>query len=410
MNTRKEEQIRKYKKGREKQLLTQQLRKAKKKNRGSSPRERVRQKNWTNYALDDWGELECQTEERIMPLRENERRKEVHQLAQSSVTLQTSLVESDHHVIENENLYRGLVLEAIRGIAKVQLREETIVCSLRGSIKDRHSDFSNPLVAGDQVMISRVSEGEGVVEDVLPRRGVLARSNMTQIGADMSQHQLIAANVDQVLIVTSWRQPNIWPELIDRYLITTLRNDLEAVLCVNKADLIGDDTQFASIIQPYLDIGLRVILTSTVTGEGIEDLRAVLLDKTSVLAGLSGVGKSSLLSAIQPGLNLKARSVKVAGKNKNQGRHTTSIATLWSLDDGGAVIDTPGIRSFGLGHLPVEELAFFFPEMTPYVGYCKFKDCRHDNEPGCAIRKAVVTGGINPLRYKTYMRLVEELQ
>jgi ribosome biogenesis GTPase len=102
--------------------------------------------------------------------------------------------------------------------------------------------------------------------------------------------------------------------------------------------------------------------------------------------------------------------VKVRGKNKNQGRHTTTIATLWSLDNGGAVIDTPGIRSFGLAQLPAQELALFFPEMVPYVGYCKFSDCRHDDEPSCAIRKAVVTGEINPLRYKNYIRLAEELQ
>lgn len=410
MNNRTEEQIRKYKKGREKQLRTQQLRKAKKKKHSSSPRERVRKKNWTNYVLDDWDELDYQTEERIISLGENERRKEVHQLAQATASRKTSLVDSGQLVVETENLYRGLVLEAGSGITKVQVGEETLVCSLRGSIKERPSGFNNPVAAGDQVMISRVSEGEGVVEEVLPRRGVLARPNMTQTGIEMSQRQLIATNVDQVLIVASWRQPNIWPELIDRYLITALRNELEAVLCVNKVDLIEDQTQFIGIIQPYLDIGLRVILTSTVTGEGLEDLRKVLLDKISVFAGLSGAGKSSLLSAIQPDLNLKARSVKVLGKNKNQGRHTTTIATLWPLDDGGAVIDTPGIRSFGLAHLPVQELELFFPEMAPYIGCCKFSDCCHDDEPGCAIREAVMTGEINPLRYKSYIRLAEELQ
>lgn len=407
MNHQTEEQIRKYIKGREKQLRTQQLRKAKKKKKVISPIDRIRQKNWIGIALDGLDEVEYQPDKSTVPGGMKERNNEVHVLANATSINKTSFIESD---LPFENLYRGLVLEVNRGIAKVQMGEETLVCSLRGSIKNRHTDFKNSVAAGDQVIISRVANGEGVLEKVLPSRGVLARTNSTPNGTEMSRRQLIAANVDQVIIVASWRQPNIWPELIDRYLITAQLYDLEAVICINKVDLIENHGIFMDAIRPYLDIGLRIISTSTITGEGIEELRASMLNKSSVLVGLSGAGKSSLLTAVQPGLSLDVRSVKVEGKNKNQGRHTTSNATMWLLNDGGAVIDTPGIRYFDLAQFPVLELALFFPEMTPYVGGCKFSDCRHDNEPGCAIRKAVVTGMISPLRYKNYMHLMEELQ
>ncbi len=145
--------------------------------------------------------------------------------------------------------------------------------------------------------------------------------------------------------------PHIWPELIDRYLIAAARNELEAVICVNKIDLVEDQSELEETIQPYRDAGYQVILTSAETGAGVDQLRELLLGSTTVFAGLSGVGKSSLLSQIQPGLKLRALTVGERGKNRNQGRHTTTMATMYPLKEGGALIDTPGIREFGLAFL-----------------------------------------------------------
>jgi ribosome biogenesis GTPase len=219
----------------------------------------------------------------------------------------------------------------------------------------------------------------------------------------------VVANVDRLLIVASWREPYIWPALIDRYLIAAQRNQIEAVICIHKVDLVEDPVEFNETIQPYQSLGYKFLLSSTVSGVGIDSLRVLLQDSTTVLAGLSGVGKSSILSAIQPDLNLKTGSVSEHGLFTGQGRHTTTQASLWKLANGGMVIDTPGIRSFGIAGIVPNELSNWYPEMNALAGKCRFGNCTHTNEPDCAVKAALKNGSVSELRYKNYNQILEEL-
>jgi ribosome biogenesis GTPase len=194
--------------------------------------------------------------------------------------------------------------------------------------------------------------------------------------------------------------------LLDRYLVSAEAAGLSSLICITKLDLGRTEDGLLETAAEYRRIGYTVLLTSSVTGEGLAELRHAIQGKVSVLVGKSGVGKTSLLNAIQPGLGLRVREV---GRN-TKGRHTTSHLEMFALDSGGALVDTPGIREFGLWDIYADELAEMFPEMRPLVGQCKFGlDCRHDEEPGCAIRKAVMAGEISPQRYKSYQRLAGEL-
>jgi ribosome biogenesis GTPase len=224
-----------------------------------------------------------------------------------------------------------------------------------------------------------------------------------------SLRQIIAANVDLVLIVGSWREPHFWPELIDRYLITAQFNHLDTVICINKIDLVEDEIKFQAALKPYADLGYDIILTSARNSEGIHMLEARLRGKTTVLMGLSGVGKSSLIQAVQPNINLRIGDVIAGGVFKGQGSHTTTQSTLLEIDNGSFVIDTPGIRNLGLTGLRQLELAQYYPEMVPFLGNCKYSNCSHIGEPGCAIQAAVAQGKISKIRFKNYSDILETL-
>ncbi len=215
--------------------------------------------------------------------------------------------------------------------------------------------------------------------------------------------------MDRVLIVASWRKPSFWPELVDRYLIAAERNHLEAVICVNKVDLVEDEIELEETLHPYRTAGYQVILTSAETCVGIDLLRELLIGSSTVFTGLSGVGKSSLLSKVQPGLSLRALSIGQRGKNRNQGRHTTTMASLYPLKEGGAVIDTPGIREFGLAFLEKQELASFYPEIALAAVECEFSDCSHTHEPKCGVKHAVADGAVSQMRYDSYQKILGSL-
>jgi len=219
---------------------------------------------------------------------------------------------------------------------------------------------------------------------------------------------VIVSNADQVLPVFSVAHPTPRWGLLDRYLVSAEATGLPARIVINKLDLVGRNPGFEEEIEIYRRIGYPVHLVSAVTGEGIDDLKTALQGKLSVLVGKSGVGKTSLLNAIQPGLGLRVRAVSTGELGK--GRHTTTHLEMFQLEFGGALVDTPGMRELGLWDIAGEELAYLFPEMAGYLGRCKFGlGCRHDREPGCAVRKAVMAGAISPYRYQSYMRLREEL-
>jgi ribosome biogenesis GTPase len=218
--------------------------------------------------------------------------------------------------------------------------------------------------------------------------------------------QVIAANVDQLMIVSSWREPTLWLELVDRYLITAQRNQLPALICLNKVDLAQDGTDCRTALEPYRKLGYPLILTSARTGQGLDELRALLHNRTTVLAGLSGVGKSSLLTALEPRLQVKVGQVS---QSSGEGRHTTSQASLIRLGSAGAIVDTPGIREFGLAGLQRRALEQFFPEIAALSNSCRFKNCAHLTEPDCVVRQAVVSGGLAASRYHSYQKIYETL-
>lgn len=279
--------------------------------------------------------------------------------------------------------------------------------SLRHTVQEvREIDHVDPVAIGDRVRYTDAGERRGVIVEILPRDSKLSRPAPVP-GARVFE-QVIVANADLVLPVFSVAHPTPKWGLLDRYLVSAEAAELPSLIVINKLDLAWKNPGFEAEIEVYRRIGYPVLQVSAVTGEGIEELKQALQGKLSVLVGKSGVGKTSLLNAIQPGLGQRVRAVSQGELGK--GRHTTTHLEMFALDFGGALVDTPGIREFGLWDIAGEELAYLFPEMDEFVGRCKFGlSCRHDREPGCAVRKAVVAGSISPYRYQSYMRLREEL-
>ena len=267
------------------------------------------------------------------------------------------------------------------------------------------TSFTNVVAVGDEVKVSEDGSGGGMVDEVLPRRSALARPDV-HAGNRSRRSQVIVANADQLLIVSSWREPQFWPELVDRCIIAAQRSELIPVVCVNKIDLANDAAEVEKALEPYEAVGYRIVKTSVVTGEGVTALRELLRDKTTALTGMSGTGKSSLISAVQPGLELRTSEVS---SSRAEGRHTTTQVVMLGLAAGGFVVDTPGIREFGLSGLRPHELASFYPEISALAPMCRFNDCAHIEEPGCAVRAGEEDGTVHASRYHTYRTIRETL-
>ncbi len=295
----------------------------------------------------------------------------------------------------------GRVLQMRGYFVDVDVDGQPRRCVVRGLLRKRLRDQHNAVTVGDDVEVTTVeSTGpgddrpEGVIEAVRPRRGVLARHHEGRL-------QAIAANVDQAVIVSSIQMPEIRPHLIDRYIVAAEAGQIRPVICINKADLDPEDfcNEFLDV---YRRIGYTGVRTSVVAGEGLDEFRAILKDKASVIVGVSGVGKSSLLNAVQPSLGLKIGDINVVLK---RGRHTTTTAKLLKLDFGGYVVDTPGIRQLELPDIQPGDLEMYFVEFVPLVAGCKFANCTHIPETGCAIKQAVEDGRIDVERYESYVKM-----
>jgi ribosome biogenesis GTPase len=275
----------------------------------------------------------------------------------------------------------------------------------RGAGNDDHSD---PVAVGDLVRFAEAQDGTGQIFAVLPRRNQLARRAAGPHNPAHPFEQVIAANLDQVVPVFAAAEPRPHWNLLDRYLVSAAAAGMPALICITKLDLARESDgaiqeELREAVEDYRRAGYPVLLASAVSGEGIEELRRALAGRTSALLGKSGVGKSSLLNALQPGLGLRVNEISRA---TGKGVHTTTHLEMFPLENGGRVVDTPGVREFGLWDIDPQDLALYFPEMRPFVGRCRFGlDCQHDEEPGCAIRLAVMGGAISPRRYQSYMRL-----
>jgi ribosome biogenesis GTPase len=298
-----------------------------------------------------------------------------------------------------------VVVKAQSGFFTVATKGGHVVAQIPGRLK--RGEKSTTLVAvGDYVTISLNEDGSGTIESVAERKSALSRSRTSagirKISSD--QEQVLLANPDQVIFVFATRDP--FPSLrkLDRFLVVAEMNQLPAVICVNKVDL----TDMEAVRQQfslYEQIGYRIIYTSAKSGVGVDELKACLQGKISVLTGSSGVGKSTLLNAIQPGLGLQARDVSRA---TGKGLHTTRYAEMFPLDGGGYVADTPGIRGLAIFDVEPGELDAYFREIAPLVANCQFSDCSHQHEPNCAVKAAVVDGRVSQVRYESYLRLREE--
>jgi ribosome biogenesis GTPase len=291
----------------------------------------------------------------------------------------------------------GLIVRSQSGFFSVQTENGTFTCHLRGRLKQGKA-VGDIAAVGDRVRVTCVPDGTGSIEEVEPRRSSLVRLDPRPQGI---YQQVILANPDQAVFVFACAHPDPRLRMLDRYLVIAEKQRLPAIIVANKIDLVGLE-EAQKMFGFYPPIGYPLVFTCAKTGQGVDELRAKLAGKVSALAGPSGVGKSSLLNAIQPGLGLAVREISTSF---NKGRHTTSVRQLFPLEGGGYVADTPGMRSLALWDTEPEELDGYFPELAPLVEHCQFNDCSHKNEPGCAVRAAVKAGRVHPQRYDSYLRL-----
>jgi ribosome biogenesis GTPase / thiamine phosphate phosphatase len=308
-------------------------------------------------------------------------------------------------------LLDGLVIKEQSGFFWVTVEDgTTYTCRLRGRLMEE-AQSSDIAAIGDRVKISVLEDGSGMVESVAERVSALSRAARTEgnRGAGQAEREhVIIANADQALFVFAAAQPSPSLKMLDRFLVAGEKSEIEKlVIVINKIDLLKDREQIETSFLPYAEMGYQVLYTSALQREGIEPLRDLLADKISVFTGPSGVGKTSLLNAVQPGLG---RVVKEVSQRRKEGLHTTRDSELVKLDVGGYLADTPGMRSLTVWDVEPDELDAYFIDVAPYVSRCRFGDCTHHNEPKCAVRQAVDEGKISKARYQSYLQLRDELE
>lgn len=290
----------------------------------------------------------------------------------------------------------GTVLSRFGQHADIESNDgEILRCNIRRTI--------DSLITGDKIFWRRAkhsdNELKGVIETVEPRRSELKRPDY------YDGLKPVAANIDQIVIVSAIL-PTLTPTIIDRYLVAAEDVEIPVLLVLNKIDLIDDEYREAvdEIIDIYSDLGYTFLQVSADTKDGLEELQAALRDKVSIFVGQSGVGKSSLTNALLPNVNIATTEIS---ENSGLGQHTTTVSRLYHFPQGGDLIDSPGIRDFGLWHLSPERVTWCFREFREFLGGCKFRDCKHLNDPGCALRQAAEDGDINSLRFESYHRILE---
>ena len=321
-------------------------------------------------------------------------------------------------VIGEQELVKGTVVRAESGFYTVDIKDREVLCRLRGKLKESLYDetdrgtqvrrYADPVAVGDEVHISVLGE-EGVVEELLPRRTKLSRLLPKPHDGTPDIEQIIVANIDQVVIVASVKQPRLNLRFIDRLMLIAEFGGVKPVLCINKVDLLKEKKRVElsdMLTRVYKPLGATWHMMSATEGENVDALREILTGQFTVFAGSSGVGKSSILNALDPSLAIRTREVS---KSSQKGRHTTTNVQIHHLPDLDArIADTPGIREVGLWGVPTDTIDYYFTEMRPFLGKCKYGDCWHFDEPDCAIRGAVDRGEISRERYANYRRLCQE--
>ena len=291
----------------------------------------------------------------------------------------------------------GLIVRTQSGFYTVQVGQQLLTCQLRGRLK-QGPRLGDIVAVGDRVQVEQETDVKGTIISVDPRTRQISRLDPTPHGV---YEQIIIANPDQAVFVYACASPAPKLGMLDRFLVIAEKQNVPILIVANKSDLVSVE-EAQSLFGPYAEIGYDLIYLSARLNQGIEDLRQRLTGKISLLAGPSGVGKSSLLNAIQPGLGLAVQEVS---RGTGKGQHTTVVRQLFPLLNGGYIADTPGLKALALWDIKPEELDAYFPEIRLLVAECAFSDCTHIHEPDCAVRRAVDAGRISARRYASYVRM-----
>ena len=301
-------------------------------------------------------------------------------------------------------MMKGLVFKSTGSWYAVRVESgEILECRIKGRFRIEGIKTTNPVVVGDQVEINIRPDGTPVIEKILSRKNYIIRK-ATNLSKEV---HIIAANLDQAILVATIHHPDTSPVFIDRFLVAAEAYSIPAVILWNKTDLYDQEelVMLEALMKEYRKIGYPCICTSATEGTGVEALRVLLKDKISVLSGLSGVGKSTLINLVEPGLSLKTAPISLSHRS---GKHTTTFAEMFPLTAGGYIIDTPGLRAFGLFQMEKGEISHYFPEIFKAASGCRYYNCTHTHEPGCAVLEAVVNGEISESRFCSYMNMFEE--
>ena len=299
-----------------------------------------------------------------------------------------------------ERTFTGVVVRATGSWYEVMRGDETVRCRMRGRLRLRGARSTNPVVVGDEVTCTADESGDYVVADIRPRRNYVIRraSNLSK------ESHIIAANVDRALLLVTLRAPATPLEFVDRFLVTCEAYKVPVAILLAKIDL-QEPEAVAAFRAVYEGAGYDVLEVAATEGRGVEEVRALLAGRTTLLSGNSGVGKSTLVRAIDPSLDVRTGKIS---DSHGKGRHTTTFSTMYPLAGGGALIDTPGIKGFGLIDIDDAELWHYFPEMLRTAPGCRFYNCTHTHEPGCAVVEAVRCGAIAAARYESYLNMRDE--